>query len=391
MVMSTRQIYLDNNATTQPLPEVIQAMEAAMTNASGNPSSAHSRGDAARLVIERSRIAVAQMLGAADDSVVFTSGATEANNLAILSCLPIDPTKGRIVTTTVEHSSVLRLCDYLEDRGTAVVRVPVDSNGLIDLEQLDQSLTSPTSLVSVQWVNNETGVIQPVESIAALASGRGVPFHVDAAQAFGKLRLNVAALPISYLSVTAHKIHGPQGVGALFVRPGCAMRPLLFGGPQESGRRAGTENVPGIAGFGRAAELRSARLPDVAAFVGLLRDSFEQAIATELRDVVINAARAPRVPGSTNILFPDVDGQALVARLDQAGIYCSQSSACTNQRPEPSYVLRAMGLSEEEAYSGVRFSFSEMNTVDEVQLAAEIVIQTVRSLRQFAGAGAFAA
>ena len=386
-----QQIYLDNNATTQPLPEVIDAMTGAMTVWFGNASSGHSRGDLARKVLEHARMTVARLLGAPDDTVIFTSGATEANNLAILSCLSMDPSQGRIVTTTVEHSSILKLCDQLEEQGAEIIRVPVDSNSLVDLERLERSLTAETSVLSVQWVNNETGVVQPIEAIAAIAEAKGVALHVDAAQAFGKLNLQIAALPIDYLSVTAHKIHGPQGIGALYVRPGRTVRPLLRGGPQESGRRAGTENLPGIAGFGRAAELRADRVREVAEYVATLRDSFERALVAALPDIRVNAAAAPRVSGSTNILFEGVDGQALVARLDQAGLCCSQSSACTNQRPEPSYVLRAMGLSEEEAYTGVRFSFSELNTVAEAQSAAEMVIQTVRALRAFDGAGAFAA
>ena len=386
-----QQIYLDNNATTQPLPEVIEAMTGAMTVSFGNASSGHSRGDLARKALEHARINVSRLIGAPDDSVIFTSGATEANNLAILSCLPTDPSQGRIVTTTVEHSSILKLCDQLEAHGVEIVRIAVDSNGLVDLERLEASLIPETDVLSVQWVNNETGVVQPVGEIAAIADAKGVALHVDAAQAIGKLETRVAGLPIDYMSVTAHKIHGPQGVGALYVRPGRTLRPILRGGPQESGRRAGTENLPGIVGFGRAAELRAGRMQQIAEHVGALRDMFERALVGALTDIRINAAAAPRVAGSTNILFFGVDGQALVARLDQAGIYCSQSSACTNQRPEPSYVLRAMGLSEEEAYAGVRFSFSEMNTVAEVQSAAEIVIQTVRALRAFDGAGAFAA
>lgn len=389
--MPTRQIYLDNNATTQPLPQVIEAMEAAMTVSFGNPSSGHSRGELARQILERARTSVAKLMGAADDCVVFTSGATEANNLAILSCLPPHSAKGRIVTTAVEHSSILKLCDQLEERGTNVIRLPVDSNGLLDLRALEESLTTPTNLLSVQWVNNETGVIQPIEIIAQIAADKEIPLHVDAAQALGKLDLRVGALPIDYVSVTAHKIHGPQGVGALYVRPGRTIQPLMRGGPQESGRRAGTENIPGISGFGCSAQLRMNSLPKIAQQVGTLRDRFEQTLMAAFPDIVINSKSAPRVAGTTNILFPAVDGQALVAHLDQAGIYCSQSSACTNQRPEPSYVLRAMGLSEEEAYSGVRFAFSELNTLEDAQDAADIVIAIVRRLREFEGAGAFAA
>ena len=389
--MAPRNIYLDNSATTPPTASVIAAMEAAMTTSFGNPSSAHSRGEAARRTVEQSRAAVARLLGVADEALLFTSGATEANNIAVLSCSSVAGRRTRIITTGVEHSSVLKICEWLEASGAEIVRLQVDSNGIVGLDELREALRSRADLLSVQWVNNETGVIQPVEQIANLAREFGVPLLVDAAQAIGKLRLNAAALPIDYLSVTAHKIHGPQGVGALYARPGRAIRRLLYGGPQEYGKRAGTENVPGIAGFARAAENRMLSYEKVVSHVGELRDRFEERICISLPDVSVNGGRAPRVPGSTNLRFPGVDGQALVARLDQQGIYCSQSSACTNRRPEPSYVLRAMGLSEEEAYSSVRFTFSELNTLEETQVAAEAVIDTVKSLRRFEGAAVFAA
>lgn len=389
--MTTRSIYLDNNATTQPLAKVIEAMESVMRESFGNPSSTHSRGDAARQILAQARNAVANLLVVQDDSILFTSGATEANNLAILSCLPRDKTGSRIVTTMVEHSSVLKLCEKLEETGVTVVRVPVDSRGIVNVEQLKTALTEDTDLVSVQWVNNETGVIQPIEAIAAATSAHKIPLHVDAAQAFGKLELNLSALSIDYASVTAHKIHGPPGVGALYVRPGRQVVPLLYGGPQEDGRRAGTENTPGIAGFGRAAEIRKQRLHEVADYVAQLRDCFEERIRIGLSDIALNGGFACRVSGSTNVLFRGIDGQALLPQLDQRGVYCSQSSACTNMRPEPSYVLRAMGLSEGEAYSSVRFSFSELNTLADVEDAATIVIDAVERLRSFEGAGAFAA
>jgi cysteine desulfurase len=389
--MTTHHIYLDNSATTAPLPDVIEAMTEAMSASYGNPSSSHARGDAARRVLERARSAVADLMGVDDAYITFTSGATEANNLAVLSCLPRDRTRSRFVTTTVEHSSVLKLCERLEDEGANVVRIPVSSSGVVDLEELERALEEPTDLVSVQWDNNETGVIQPIEAVAALTSRKAIRLHVDAAQAFGKLVLRVADLPIDYVSVTAHKIHGPQGAGALYVRPGQSVLPLLHGGPQESGRRAGTENVPGIVGFGRAAEIRKERHQDVSSLVKEFRDNFEARIRQGLPDTEINGGSVSRVSGSTNILFPGIDGQALVARLDQAGVYCSQSSACTNMRPEPSYVLRAMGLSEVEAYSSVRFSFSELNTHAEIEVASDIVIEAVRRLRSFEGAGTFAA
>jgi cysteine desulfurase len=386
-----REIYLDNGASTPPLPSVIAAMEAAMTESFGNPSSAHSRGAVARTVVEESRAAVAYLLGVPEDALVFTSGATEANNIALLSGIARSRGHRRLVTTSVEHSSVLKMADYLEGQGVDVVRLPVDRNGLVDMTAIERELAVPTSLLSIQWVNSETGVIQPIEQIAKIAQGRGVAFHVDAAQALGKLRLRVSDLPIDYASITAHKIHGPQGVGALYIRPGSSFLSLLHGGPQEGGRRAGTENVPGVVGFGKAARIRVVSFDAVAAQVRDLRDEFEGMLTELVPGVAFNGRGASRVYSTSNILFPGIDGQALVARLDQLGIYCSQSSACTNQRPEPSYVLRAMGLTEEQAYAGVRFTFSELITRADMRAAATAIADTVKVLLRFEGAGAFAA
>lgn len=388
--MPNRHIYLDNNATTPPTPAVIAAMELAMTSSFGNPSSAHFRGQVAARAVEHSRSAVARLLGVAEESLFFTSGATEANNIAILSCART-PSRTRIVTTTVEHSSILKVCDWLETTGAEIVRVHVDSDGLVDLQELQEALRSPTNLLSVQWVNSETGVIQPIEQIADIAVSHRVPLHIDAAQAFGKLRAHLGDLPVDYASITAHKIHGPQGIGALYARRGRSVHQLMHGGPQEAGRRAGTENVPGIAGFGRAAEIRTQTCEEIDSHVGHLRNTFEEHLLTKLSNIAINGSKAPRLSTSTNFFFSGVDGVALVARLDQEGIYCSQSSACTNHRPEPSYVLRAMGMSEQEAYSCVRFAFSELNTPGETREAATVVVDAVKMLRRFEGAGVFAA
>lgn len=380
--MAQRNIYLDNGATTRPLPSVVAAMESTMTTSFGNASSAHTRGEAARQVIERGRSAVAELTGVRGEDIFFTSGATEANNVALMSCVSVAARRARIVTSSVEHSSVLKLCDWLELRGVEVVRLHVDSNGIVSIRELIRALQLPTDLVSVQWVNSETGVIQPIDEIGHLVRSVGSALHVDAAQAIGKLHMNAADLPIDYISLTAHKIHGPQGIGALYVRPGRAVHRLLHGGPQEGGKRAGTENTPGIAGFGRAAEARRQSFMKATSHMAELRDWFEECLRISLPGVSVNGAGAARIPGSTNLRFAGVDGQALVARLDQEGIYCSQSSACTNRRPEPSYVLRAMGLSETEAYSSVRFTFSELNSLEETREAADAIVETVRMLRR---------
>ncbi|MYB58062.1 MAG: cysteine desulfurase [Gemmatimonadetes bacterium] len=380
-----REVYLDNNATTKPLPEVREAMMRVLGEDFGNPSSAHSAGDRVREAMVVARDSVAQLVGAEADQIVFMGSGTEANNTVFHSVVQRAPTgkRVRIVTTTVEHSSIIKMNDYLSARGVEVVSVPMDRCGQLVWEALNEAVTPDTDLVSVQWVNNETGAILPVERIAQLCQSRGVLFHTDAAQAVGKLPVSVIELPVDFLAFTAHKFHGPQGVGALYVRSSKELLPLLWGGSQEGGLRPGTENVPGIIGMGTAAQLRLERLENVQGLMASLRDDFEQSVIDRVPDVEINGDPDMRVCNTTNLLFRDVDGQALVARLDQEGVRCSQSSACTNQRPEPSYVLRAMGVSEAEAYSSVRFSFSEFNTVEDVDDVVAYLARLCEQLRRF--------
>ena len=379
------EVYFDNNATTQPLPEVRDAMVEVLGVSFGNPSSAHSTGDRARTQIVKARESVASLIGAKDSEIIFTSGGTEANNLAFNSflyslCKKQNPPK--LITTVVEHSSIIKMGEYLEDLGVEVVFLPVDSNGQLCLDELKNVLTADTTLVSIQWVNNETGVIQPIEEIGQVCKELEVPFHVDAAQAVGKLPMNVATLPVDFLSLTAHKFHGPQGAGALYVRPEQKIHPVLFGGTQEDGIRPGTENVPGIVGMGKAAQLRMEKLSKIQKHLQELRDYFERQILERISDVAVNGDVKKRICNTSNLLFHEVDGQALIARLDMDGILCSQSSACTNQQPEPSYVLRKMGLSEKEAYSSIRFSFSELNTFEEIDYAVDTIAVHCNLLRK---------
>lgn len=380
-----QEVYLDNNATTRPLPEVREAMMRVLGEDFGNPSSAHSAGDRVREAMVAARDSVVQLVGAESDQIVFMGSGTEANNTVFHSVVQRAPTgkRVRIVTTTVEHSSIVKMNDYLSARGVEVVSVPVDRCGQLVWDALDEAVTPDTDLVSVQWVNNETGAILPIERVARLCQSRGVLFHTDAAQAIGKLPISVTELPVDFLTFTAHKFHGPQGVGALYVRSPKELLPLLWGGSQEGGLRPGTENVPGIIGMGTAVQLRLERLEDVQELMASLRDRFEQSVIDRVPDVEINGDPDMRICNTTNLLFRDVDGQALVARLDQEGVRCSQSSACTNQRPEPSYVLRAMGLSEVEAYASIRFSFSEFNTVEDVDEAVVHLARLCEQLRRF--------
>lgn len=377
-------IYLDNNATTRLTSEVKAALLEALNVTVGNPSSAHSCGSRAREMLRQAREAVAALLGGEPDQVIFVSGATEANNTVLRSVVGRRASGARVITTQVEHSSILRTCDYLEAGGADIVRLPVDARGLADVSDLRSAINDRTALVSVQWVNNETGVIQPIEIITETCRQAGVPFHTDAAQAVGKLRMELGTLPISYVSVAAHKLHAPQGVGALWARDSSGIRQLLFGGDQEQGRRAGTENLLGVVGFGAAARTRTEKLAEVREYLRRLRDEFEASVLAEVPDTRINGSTADRVTNCSNILFSGVDGEALVARLDQENICCSQGSACTSSRPEPSYVLRAMGLSEEEAYSSVRFSFSELNAPTEIDIVVDALKRQCSCLRAFA-------
>lgn len=377
-----REIFLDNNATTQPLPEVTAAVVSAMSESFGNASSSNGAGERARRLLRASREAVARLIGAASDSVSFTSGATEANNW-VLQRVCGEPGSS-LVTTAAEHSSITSLCDFLESCGTRVKRLPIDVFGRVDVEQLAETLGHDTTLLSVHWVNNETGVVQPVEKIAAICRERGVLFHTDASQAVGKLQIDVEKLGCDLLSFSGHKFHAPQGVGGLYIRPGIKMRPFLFGGAQEHALRAGTENLPGIAGIGAAAAERFSKMDATITRLRELRDRFESAVMSKLPNVVINGDVEHRVCNTTNLRFEGVNGEAMVARLDQQGVRCSQSSACTNHRPEPSYVLRAMGLSELQAYASIRFSVSVANSNEEIDESVEILAELLPDLVRFA-------
>lgn len=378
------EIYFDNNATTPALPEVIESVTRAMADGYGNPSSVHSAGGRARALIQEAREHVAALLRTSSDHVVFTSGATEANNLVLQSLVGRDFARYRLVTSSVEHSSILSAADYLRSRGVEVIVLPVNAHGLVDLEAMVRAIEPGRTLVSIQWANNETGVIQPIEDLAERARAAGALVHTDAVQAVGKISTNLTLLPIDFLSLSGHKLHGPLGSGAL-VGPGvCRLQPLTYGGSQEGSLRPGTENVPAIVGLGRAFELRACRFDLVSEQTKRLKERFESRLLEKGLVAGINGGGAPRLPNTANVRFTDIDGEALTIRLDQVGVRCSQSSACTNQKPEPSYVLRATGLSEAEAYASVRFAFSELNTAVEVDSAVDSITMIHASLARFA-------
>ena len=366
------EIYFDNNATTKPLPEVMEAMCEAMGEQFGNPSSAHSAGERARHHMELARKRTSDLVGCSPEDLIFTSSGTESNNMVFYSCTG-KKERPRIVTTQVEHSSIMKMCNFLELNGVHVEMLEVDRQGILDIQRLEDALSEKTDLVSVQWVNNETGVIQDMESISELCREKGVLFHTDAAQAVGKLEVNLEELQVDFLSFTAHKINGPQGAAALYSKDRLLVNPVLFGGFQEEGFRPGTENLPGIAGLGTACEIRHASFEEAVGKMKNLRDQFEETIIESIPETSINGGSAERVCNTANIHFGETDGRKLVSLLDEAGIRCSQSSACTNFDVTPSYVLTAMGLSEQHAYSSIRFSFCPENSFEEIQRATEII------------------
>jgi len=379
--MKQKEIYFDNNATTKPLAEVRDEVLKVMDSEFGNPSSAHLSGARAFTHISEARNQLGQLIGSDSSQITFTASGTESNNMAFYSCTRDKKPGCEILTTTVEHSSIQKMSNFLKLNGVSVKKLQVNSKGLINLEELEQAINENTSLVSVQWVNNETGVIQPMSEIGKICAVAGVPLHTDAAQAAGKIEMKIQEMPIDFLSLTGHKFHSPQGVGAIYCKDKLMLAPILFGGFQEEGFRPGTENVPGITGIGKAAEIRKRNMSELLSKMGDLRDRFEAMVLDFVPGTKVNGDIKNRVCNTSNILFGGIDGRRLVKELDQNGVRCSQSSACTNFETAPSYVLCAMGLTEEEAYSSIRFSFSVENTFEEIDSAVEILKKLTDDLK----------
>ncbi|MDR6115077.1 MULTISPECIES: cysteine desulfurase family protein [unclassified Sphingomonas] len=377
-------VNLDANANAAPTAAVLSAVVEAMTNGAGNPSSGHLAGDLARGIVERTRDSVVALLeGAFEDGVVFTSGCTEANNTVLRGM--VGHTAQTLFVSTVEHASVLKVALRLAVEFTEVRFVRVDADGVIDLGELEVGLQgSPDrSLISIQTANSETGVIQPVAAIADLARRYGAIYHADAAQSFGKIRtvLGRGHGP-DVITLSGHKLHAPAGTGAIVSADAeIEYAPLIVGGDQEHGRRAGTQSVPLLAGLAAACEQRGSTLDEDVAMMSMLRDRLESGIRTLLPWTVVNGVASPRLPNASNIRFVGVDGMALVANLDAEGILASQGSACSSRRPEPSHVLTAMGLSEADAFSSVRFSVSPLNTLEEIDHAVQIIVAAATRLR----------
>ncbi len=377
------EIYLDANATVRPLNAVISVVEETMRDCWGNPSSGHARGVSPRRLLTRARDAVSALLtGIHPEDVVLTSGGTEGSNTVLAGA----GSDTHVIVTSIEHSATLRPAAYAASRGAALTVIPVDSDGRVDPDAFRRTVveTSSNVIASVQWANGETGVLQPIAAIAeTVSASRPDAFlHIDAAQAVGRIDTPVLD-GISALSFSGHKLHGPQGTGALAFTEGSADRvaPLLSGGGQETNRRSGTHNVAGAVGLAVALEARARDFANTVARMRRMRDLLESRVMDLVPDAVVNGSSVRRLPNTSSIRFPGVDGAALVARLDQRGVRCSQGSACSSRRPEPSHVLRAMGLSEEEAYASLRFSFSTLNTEDEAESAATEVASLVKALR----------
>jgi cysteine desulfurase len=378
-----RPIYLDNNATTRTDPFVVAAMLPFFTEQFGNASSAHAFGNQVAGAVREARRSVQALLGAAfDHEIVFTSGGTEADNTAILSALAVQAGRDEIVTTAVEHPAVLSLVRDLGQRGIKSHLVPVDTCGRLDLDAYRRALGPRTAVASVMWANNETGTVFPVEHLATMAHAAGALFHTDAVQAVGRLPIDLKATGIDMLSLSGHKLHGPKGIGALYLRKGVPFRPLVLGGPQERRRRAGTENVPGIIGLGRAAELAAARGEAERARIGALRDRLEQGILRLGHCKVLGDVEC-RLPNTSNIAFAHLEGEAIIHHLDRAGIAASLGSACASGSMEPSHVLRAMSVPAHLLRGAIRFSLSADSTdddIDRVLLVLPGILSRLRDL-----------
>jgi cysteine desulfurase len=375
-----RRVYLDNNATTPVLPDVLEAMRPYFGEHFGNASSIHHHGQETRAAVERAREWVAKLLGCRPAEVVFTSGGTEADNLAMFGLVrPGD----HVVSSTIEHHAVLNSSKHLEERGVDLSYIPVDGQCLVNPDDVRRALRTNTKLVTIMMANNETGVIQPVAEIGRICAEADVYFHTDAVQAASKVPIRVTEIGCDLLSISGHKLHAPQGVGALYVRKGTVLEPLFYGGSHERSRRAGTENVPGIVGLGKAAELA------IKAFengedraMAALRDGMEQAVLSNIDAAGVNGGGAPRVPNTTNIYFDHIEGEALVIALDLKGLSVSTGAACSSGAIEPSHVLTAMGLRPDRARASLRFSLGKQNAAADVDFAIQLLPASVERLRE---------
>lgn len=376
-----RRVYLDHSATTPIRPEVVEAMQVALTEQFGNPSSVHGFGRAAKKALEEAREQVAQLIGAQPNEIIFTSGGTEADNLALIGTAFANQKKGKhIITSSIEHHAVLDTCRWLEKNGFEVTYLPVDKDGLVRVEDLQAAIQDDTILISIMHVNNEVGTIQPIEEIGKIAKEKGIIFHSDAVQSVGKIPVDVNDLQVDLLSVSAHKIYGPKGVGCLYVRKGTRIQPIHFGGGQERKRRPGTENMPGIVGFGKACELARKELPEEQKLV-VLRDKLIDGLLERIPDCQLNGHRTKRVPTNVNVSIRYLEGEAMLLSLDLKGIAASSGSACTSGSLDPSHVLLAMGICHEIAHGSLRMTLGRGNTEEDIDYVLEELPKIVERLR----------
>ena len=384
------RIYLDHNATTAVDPAVLDAMLPYFTSDFGNASSIHTFGQRARAAVETAREQVATLIGARPQEIIFTSGGTESDNHAIFglalpslaSSTSVTSTSPHVITTTIEHEAVLNACQALEKQGVTVTYLPVDRQGLINLDDLRRALRPDTVLISVMHANNELGTLQPLAEIGRIAAEADVYFHTDAVQSAGKIPIDVKSLQLDLLSISGHKLYAPKGIGALFIKNGTRLRQFLYGGHHQRGFRPGTENVAGIVGLGKAAELARVSLEKDAARISRLRDTLEQGILARIPDSRVNSANAPRTPNTSNLLFPGLEGEALVIALDLKGLACSTGAACSSGAVEPSHVLTAIDLPAADARASIRFSLGRHTAESEIAAALELIPAAVAHLRK---------
>jgi cysteine desulfurase len=386
MITASDLIYLDNNATTRVDPAVVEEMLPWLSEHYGNPSSGYRFGQKVNDALEIARERVAALLGCEASEVLFTSCGTESTNAAIHSALAMDRDRQHIVTTRVEHSATLKTCELLAKRGHPVTWLGVNSDGQIDLGELERAITDETALVSIMWANNETGVMFPTDRIADIVREKGAVFHSDAVQVVGKAPFALRDMKVNLLSLSGHKLHAPKGVGVLYVNRRTKFVPFMTGGGQEGGRRAGTQNTASIIGLGKACEIASQQIAHEETAVKKLRDDFEAGILSRVEGVQINGDPVNRLPNTTSLAFSGVESEAMLMLLDQRGICCSAGSACTTGQHEPSHVLRAMGYDDTRARSSLRFSFGRFNTAADVARALEIIPETVEKIRRVAAA-----
>jgi cysteine desulfurase len=377
-----RRIYLDHAATTPTRREVVEAMSPYFADVFGNPSSVHSYGQEAKGAVEEARDKVAELIGARNEEVIFTSGGTEADNLALKGIAFAKRDKGdHIITTSIEHHAVLETCRFLEKGGFRITYLPVDRHGVVDLDDVKKAITDKTILVSVIHASNEVGTIEPIEELGRIARAAGVHFHTDAVQTVGHIPLNVDKLGVDMLSISAHKLYGPKGIGALYVRKGTKLISLIHGGQQEKGRRAGTESVPAIVGLGRAAELAGQEIGKEGERLVCLRDKLIKGLVEKIDNVSLNGHPTRRLPNNVNVNIDFVEGESMLLNLDLEGICASTGSACSSASNEPSHVLLALGLPAEQAYCSLRFTLGRENTDTDIQRVLEVLPGIVAKLR----------